>query len=212
MGLLSRGIFDSYVLGARLNVMTKFLDMLGLSLILIVLIVLLYTPLAFIHELGHFIVASVLRLDVATFTLGYAPYAAIFNLSNQSTTCFAIGSLQIELRPTLLGGSIYIPLSDIDKANLYNNLFLALRLMLVVAAGFIVNFALGYFLVRWSGYSLQMFASLLFDRSKFRSRGYFIAVIVVTSCLMGLYSLFASGQDGSHIISILKAIIYRTNI
>ncbi|EIW17354.1 MULTISPECIES: site-2 protease family protein [Pelosinus] len=192
--------------------MAKFFDMLGLSLILIVLIFILYTPLAFVHELGHFIVASVLRLDVATFTLGYAPYTAIFNLSNQSTTDFAIGSLQIELRPTLLGGSIYIPLSDSDKASIYNNLFLALRLIFVVSAGFIVNFSLCYFLVRRSGYSLQMFSSILFTRSKFLSQGYFIVVTAITSCLMGVYSLFASGQDGSHILSILKAIIYRTNI
>ena len=192
--------------------MAKFLDMLSLSLILIVLIFLLYTPLAFVHELGHFIVASVLRLNVATFTLGYAPYTAIFNLSDQSTTCFSIGSLQIELRATLLGGSIYIPLPGDDKANIYNNLFLAFRLILVVAAGFIINFLLGYFLVRWSGFSLRALVRVLFNRSEFLTSGYFIAVTVVTSCLMGLYSLFASGQDGSHITNILRAIIYKTNI
>ena len=192
--------------------MTKFLDVLGLSLIHIVLIFILYTPLAFVHELGHFVVALVLRLDVTMFTLGYAPYAAIFNLSNQGTTCFAIGSLQIELRPTVLGGSIYIPLSDSDKANIYNDWLLAFRLILVVSAGFIMNFSLGYFLTRWSGYFFGIFNSLLFARGKFFSRGYFIAVTAIATCLMGLYSMFGSGQDGSHIISILKAIIYRTSI
>ena len=205
-------MFAIYVLEMRLNVMAKFFDMLGLSLILILMIFILYTPLAFVHELGHFIVAIVLRLDVTTFTLGYAPYTAIFNISNQSTTCFAIGSLQIELKPTVLGGSIYIPLSDGDKANIYNDWLLAFRLILVVSAGFIMNFSLSYFLTRWSGYSFYVLNSLVFARRKFFSRGYFIAVTAIATYLMGLYSMFGSGQDGSHIVVILKAIIYRTNV
>lgn len=105
----------------------------------VIAIVLVISALIFFHELGHFLIAKSFGIGVKTFSLGFGPRLASFNL----------GETQYRLSAIPLGGYVHMvgesPEAEIPSGFSTQSSFSARppwQRMLVVAAGPVFNFIL----------------------------------------------------------------------